>query len=104
MDLNEPCAHRDFASAARIGRLTQEAHGPIIGYAVDFRAWCVNCGAPLCFRLQRGVHIQGVTMSMDGQEARLMADMGRPEDRVSFEETEVRLETFQQIGHKEGQA
>lgn len=39
-----------------------------------------------------------------GQEARLTADMGRPEDRRSFEETTERLEEFQQMSRKGGSA
>ena len=69
------CEHAEFASACRIGRISTIEGGPVEFYTAELRVWCEQCGAPLVFRLQRGVNLGGVSMSVDGQEARLTADV-----------------------------
>jgi hypothetical protein len=42
----EACAHFNFHTSARIGRLTKKEGGPVTGYSADIRIKCSDCGHP----------------------------------------------------------
>ena len=83
------CEHATLQTEARVARLRENEDGPIIGYSVDVRLYCVDCRAPLHFRGEIGMSYNGPRVSFDGQEARLPADMGIPGTARSFADSEA---------------
>jgi hypothetical protein len=71
----EPCEHLSFEASVHVLRVTN-ASGRIDHFAADVMVLCTQCEARLRFRgLPMGVSPGYPTMSADGSEARLPADV-----------------------------
>jgi hypothetical protein len=65
------CAHERFKCDARIGRLSHEDGGLVIGYTADITVKCADCGLPFRFiGLAAGNHHSEPRVSIDGTELR----------------------------------
>lgn len=72
------CTHDDFEARVEVHALRDTQDGESLVCMVDVRVVCAACRAPLRFNLPRGVDLQGVSMELDGTEARLSARIGTP--------------------------
>ena len=73
------CEHLTFEADVQINRFEDTQDGANLRCAVDLRVHCVECREFLRFALPFGVNlVHGATMSIDGKEARLVADIGIP--------------------------
>jgi len=73
------CDHLTFDATVQIHRLADTQDGDNLACMLDLRAACATCGRPLVFALPLGVNLlQGATMDVTGQEARLCARIGVP--------------------------
>lgn len=70
------CPHQNFSASVDVGRVVDES-GTLLGrYTVEVRAQCSACGKHLEFQgLPVGVDTHGPTRSVDGLEARLVAEV-----------------------------
>lgn len=61
------CVHMDFGVHADVARLTEVDGGPVVGYCVDVKVECADCGEPFCWRgVPLGVSQLAPTVSVDG--------------------------------------
>lgn len=75
------CEHREFSGTLNVHRLEDTIEGESLRCMVDLRIQCTACASPLLFALPLGINtLQGATMSLDGQEARLTARIGIPKE------------------------
>lgn len=71
--MTEPttCAHTNFKSLVRVGRLTEGGDGPVTGYSADVRIECTDCGLAFRFRgKDYGSSPDRPMLSADGLELR----------------------------------
>ena len=65
------CAHEQFKSMVRVGRLSEVEGGPITGYTADVHIECAECGLPFRFIGKKfGSSAFEPMLSADGLELR----------------------------------
>lgn len=73
------CNHDVFLAKVEVNKLEDTRDGDSIRCAIDLRIWCDTCKTPLLFSLPLGLNlVQGATMSIDGEEARIAGRVGIP--------------------------